>query len=98
MTESLGDDPQENRGLSGRYGILSRIHAGKAALSLAAVEIPTGVASVLLDDTIPFIASTLISIWTAGETIYDFYNNRNYTSDNLMHRFSRWLAKDPQEQ
>ena len=63
---------------------------------MAAIEIPASVATVAMDSPWPITAGAAAGLWVAGETLYDFYNNRNHPVENLD-RFSRWLARDDTE-
>jgi hypothetical protein len=93
MPEHQSPTPEDRPNLSGKYGILRRMKLGRAVLTLTTVEFTSGVVSVAADHPLPVVVGSIAGAWAAGETIYDFYLNRNHPAENL-NRLSRWLAKD----
>ncbi len=85
------------RNLGGKYGVLTRIQLGKAALTFGVVEAAAGGASVAADSPAPIVITSLALLWTAGETIHNMHNLRNIPREDMgNHALAQWLSKEDQ--
>lgn len=90
---SESEEP-ERRGLGGRFGVISRLRLGRAALAVGGVELATGAASLIIGSPDPLIIGTAGTAWVSGEVLYTLYNNRNQTHDQIPGTLAPWVAKE----
>ena len=99
-TLPVSEDP-ERRGLGGRFGVISRLRLGRAALAVGGVELATGAASLVIGSLDPLIFGTAGTAWVSGEVLYTLYNNRNQPHEQIPGTLAPWVAKEdavpPQE-
>jgi hypothetical protein len=88
------DGPEGRPNLSGRFGRLSRVQLGRAAIVFAGAEVSSAIVSLVTASPAPIEIANTALVVAGGQTAYNLHNDRNQPRKQIQSRITRWLTKE----